>query len=169
MRTPAKKCVNSGFTLIEIVMIMLILIIIAAVAYPRYYNLSTDAHKANVDGIAGSFRTAVALVQITCKAKNITVARDNIPSFGSGNVDVNANGFPTDTANSNVIGGNATRCVNVWNGILFNPPSVSTGTTADYRATAAGEVCTYAYQRNLPTVRSFTYNATTGAIAVTNP
>lgn len=163
------KTQKQGFTLIEVVMIMLILVIIAAVAYPRYYNLSTDAHKANVDAIGGAFRTAVALVQITYKTKRLTGAQDNVPNFGDGTVDVNTNGFPTDTANSNVIGGSATRCVNVWNGILFNPPTVSTAATADYRATAAGEVCTYAYQRNLPTVRSIRYTATTGAVLVTNP
>ena len=41
--------------------------------------------------------------------------------------------------------------------------------TADYVATSAGQVCTFAYSGDTATARSIAYNAANGALTVTNP
>jgi len=70
------KQVQRGFTLIELVMVIVILGVLAAVAIPKFVDLSSEAKQAAVNGIAGAAGSASAINYAGCAAVNNTVTAD---------------------------------------------------------------------------------------------
>lgn len=67
---------QSGFTLIEMVAVIIILAIMAATALPRFANLSAEARQSSIEGLAGGLRSAVALA----KSKWLVANSADVPS-----------------------------------------------------------------------------------------
>lgn len=91
---------QQGFTLVELIVVIVILGILAATALPRFINVTTEARLAAVDGVAGALRSASALAQAKYVAvgSNAATTVTMGPSNGT-SVVVNAgSGIPVGTA-----------------------------------------------------------------------
>lgn len=83
---------HTGFTLIELVIVIVILGILAAAALPRFSDLSTDARLSAINGIAGSLRSTATIAHATQLAKNLS-SNGNVNLEGV-NIVMN-DGYPT--------------------------------------------------------------------------
>lgn len=82
---------QAGFTLIELVMVIVILGILAATAIPKFVNLQGDAEQAAVEGMAGALGSASAInyaVRSLSGTKGFGVSNcTNLPSGLEGGLD----------------------------------------------------------------------------------
>lgn len=82
------KQTNRGFTLIELVVVIVILGILAAVALPKFVDLSGDARTAAIQGFAGAISSGDAINYSTYLARrtvsDLSVATNGVASTTGG-------------------------------------------------------------------------------------
>ncbi|MCL1118687.1 prepilin-type N-terminal cleavage/methylation domain-containing protein [Shewanella aestuarii] len=111
---------QKGFSLIELVIVIVILGLLAATAIPRFLNVTDDAENASVDGVSGGLATAVGFVRAQWEVdgrRNTSVILDGT----SVSLDTRF-GFPTGVSNTDVTSMTDLTCQEVFNSVLQSAP-----------------------------------------------
>ncbi|WP_336406957.1 type II secretion system protein [Gallaecimonas mangrovi] len=186
---------QQGFSLIELVIVIVILGLLAAVALPRFLNVTDDAQDATVEGVAGGFATAVGLVRAEWEVEGrpsggssgagAYVTLDNETIYVDGD-----NGYPVGTASASNTAMSADACLAVMDAILQSPPRTTTSDSdignnrylVRMQSDSSGDLCVYYLiatlnKTSLPAAgdydtagvgNSFTYRPYTGKVMVYN-
>ena len=147
-----RKYPVKGFTIVELVVVIILLGILAATALPRFASIDIDAHAAAFKGGKSGFQTGIALYHAQWLADGQSSAGTAIAEFG--NLLTNANGYPYGTvANAEHVARSSADCVSVFSGVMPGGPSVApvsgltglSGLASEYGAHFSSGICSYYY------------------------
>ncbi len=181
---------NQGFTIVELVVVIIILGILAATALPRFLDVQDNAQLAAAEGVQGALRSAIPLAKAKYIASSKVSETLDLDEDGTNDVIVSStSGYPIDDATA---ADDDASCAGIFSGALGGEaPAVIAGTAAaatgsasvtqadsDYAAgtewyavdnAATMTACTFVY---LPESAStgayaawFTYTVATGAFS----
>ncbi|WP_404401330.1 prepilin-type N-terminal cleavage/methylation domain-containing protein [Idiomarina seosinensis] len=184
---------HRGFTIIELIIVVVILGLLAASALPRFTDVTADAEDSAIEGVAGGFASAVGIARGEWELRGrprgngtdgagAQVELDSLPIYVDGDT-----GYPvTARGDDSVNDENMTDvdCVSLMQGILQGSPTITDDfatlgenryyahVVANPEPTMDNQLCVYFLAntiKNLDAAPSGTDYQTTGNAFVYNP
>ncbi|KOO06146.1 prepilin-type N-terminal cleavage/methylation domain-containing protein [Vibrio hepatarius] len=185
---------QTGFSLVELVVVIVVVGLLAVAALPRFLDVTDEAKKASIEGVAGGFATGVLSARAQWEAearpsvtlngeKYNTVDYDGVDfwltrSKDSSDSDTGfRDGYPYALNEDNTSYPTSLTdqaCIDLMDNLLQNPPSVDTVANAannknvkySAQANTGASTCTYVQQEG-GSKHQFVYEIETGRVTVT--
>jgi MSHA pilin protein MshB len=125
---------QTGFTLIELVIVVVILGFLAVTAIPKFIDLTEQAKQANIEGMAGGFATGISLARAQWEAEGRTNdGTTNTVTYGDVILVLTTKatgvlpGYATGLTNGATLDADftAVNCKQIWDNILQQPPTLT--------------------------------------------
>lgn len=183
---------RNGFSVIELMIVIVILAVIGVTAASKFLNVNEDAEISKVKAYSAKFKQAVDFAKAKWAINGNRNYIVNLSGYLSGDVDVNAYGYPVGINKGNNATGNMGSpfqigrgnrgCADLWNKLLEDAPSIShNNNDQDFRSyrfssglnpvtPSVNDSCAFVFRklgdnsgRNSALVK-ITYNATNGSV-----
>jgi MSHA pilin protein MshB len=144
---------QAGFTLIELVIVVVILGFLAVTAIPKFIDLTDQAKQANIEGMAGGFATGVSLARAQWEAEGRTTdGTNNTTVYDGVNLTLTTlgtgirPGYVTGLTDGATLGADfdAANCKEIWDNLFQQPPTLeefsASSSTTNYIVAETGDL-----------------------------
>ncbi len=147
------KTTQSGFTLVELIIVIVILAVLSVVAAPKFIDLSDDAELAVMQTLAANLERSVKDANLRWQLLGSPGRIQNMPGFSDGTLDMSTNGWPLGLdkgSGTDNVGQREKGCYELWNYLLPNAPRANENTSQPFQSYrhSGNTSCSFVYRES---------------------